>query len=255
MSIRTLIVDDEPLARERIRDLLIEEAEMEVVGEAWNGEEAVSAILELQPDLVFLDIQMPRLDGFGVLERIGPGRMPPTVFVTAFDEFAVRAFEAHALDYLLKPFTIERFASTLARVRRARGSGLDNSLEQRLRDLLSGIDGPAKTYRQRFIIRSGPKLRFIAPDEVNWIAAEGNYVRLHTGKQSHLLRTSMGQLQDELDPKMFVRIHRSTIVNIRRIRELESVFQGEYVLRLEDGTKLSSSRAFRTQLETAMNIS
>ncbi|HEV2147656.1 MAG TPA: LytTR family DNA-binding domain-containing protein [Longimicrobiaceae bacterium] len=253
MRITTLIVDDEPLARARIRGLLAQEKDFELVGEARDGAEAIEAVRELRPDLVFLDIQMPQVDGFGVVQAIGPANMPLTIFVTAFDEFALRAFEAHALDYLLKPFAVERFAGTLERVRQARGRELDTRLQERLEGLLESL-GESSKYLERFVVRSGPKLRFVFPDEVDWMSADGNYVRLHSGGTSSLIRESMGKLETRLDPRKFVRIHRSTIVNVERIRELESVFQGEYLVVLQDGTRLSSSRAYRGRLESAMSI-
>lgn len=254
MSIKTLIVDDEPVARERIWNLLLGEKDFEIIGEARDGAEAVEAIQDLHPDLVFLDIQMPKVDGFGVLQAIGSQNMPLTIFVTAFDQFALRAFEAHALGYLLKPFTVERFTATLEHVRKVRSRRADAAaLQDRLEDLLEGL-GARSRYLERFVIRSGPKLRFLFPDEVDWMSADANYVRLHSGKASYLIRDSMGRLEMQLDPRKFVRVHRSTIVNIARIRELESVFQGEYVIVLDDGTKLNSSKAYRSRLEAAMHI-
>jgi two-component system LytT family response regulator len=243
--IRTLIVDDEPLGRERLRTLLRGEPDVELVGECANGLEAVSHIDEQSPDLVFLDVQMPELDGFAVLESVGVERMPPTVFVTAYDQYALKAFEVHALDYLLKPFTRARFRKTLQRVRdhlrkqRTDASELSRQLIELLRDVRTD-----RQFLERLVVKSGGRVFFLRVDEIDWIEAAGNYLRLHVGQDVHLMRETMKGIETKLDPDRFVRIHRSIIVNTDRIRELQPWFHGEYVLILLDGTRLTSSRNF-----------
>jgi two-component system, LytTR family, response regulator len=187
MKIKTLIVDDEPLARSRIRNLLEAEPDVEVVGECENGLEAIEAIASLHPDLVFLDVQMPGLDGFGVVEKVGPAHMPASVFVTAFDEFAIQAFDAQALDYLLKPFAVERFQHTLARARARLSARRREALESRLEALLEE-HGRGREYLERFLVRVASRITFVDAEKVDWIASEGNYLRLHIGQQSHLVR-------------------------------------------------------------------
>ena len=247
--IRCLVVDDEPLARERVRGLLAKETDVQVVGECSNGREALEAIERERPDLVFLDVQMPELDGFGVLENVEPGRMPFIIFVTAYDEYAVKAFDVHALDYVLKPFDRERFRAALDRARReiARGAD-DGKLEGRLLALLQGLTDRQQQL-DRIVIKSGGRVSFLRSHEVDWIEAAGNYVELHVGKDSHLLRETMNNLEGRLDGKRFLRIHRRLIVNVDRLRQLEGVTHGEYVVVLKDGTRLSSSRGYREGLQ------
>ena len=250
-KVRTLVVDDEPLARERVRSLLAERSDVEVVGEASDGQQAIALIESAEPELILLDIQMPEVDGFDVIQAIGTEKMPVVIFITAYDQFAIRAFDAHALDYLLKPFDRERFGRALDRAvarveQRRRGD-----LEQRLEALLEGVK-PQPRYLERIMVRSGGRILFIRVEEIDWIEAEGNYLCLHLGKRTHLLRETMSGIEEKLDPGDFMRIHRSTIVNINRIRALESVFQGEYLVILEDGTKLNSSRGYRDKLQELM---
>lgn len=254
MTIRTLIVDDEPLARARIRILLAAEPDVEVVGECATGLEAIEAIEEQQPDLVFLDVQMPQVDGFAVVEAIGSARMPMTIFVTAYDQFAIRAFDAQALDYLLKPYLEERFRTALERARRTFGArSAQQAVRQEIAALVSSL---ARRERpERLIVRSGPRIGFVEVSEIDWVQSEGNYLRLHTGKTSHLVRETLAGLEIQLDPKQFVRIHRSTIVNVRAVKQLESLFQGEYAIVLHDGTKLTSSKTYRGRLEDALGLS
>jgi two-component system, LytTR family, response regulator len=247
MSLRVIIVDDEPLARERIRMLLESTDDVDVIAECGNGREAVEEIEALSPDLVFLDVQMPELDGFGVVEAVGPAQMPKVIFVTAYDQFALRAFEAHALDYLLKPFDQDRFHKALQRARGSIHQQENGELDQRLLDLL-GTLRPKSEYLERIVVRTGARIIFLRVDEVDWMDAEGNYIRLHVGKKSHLIRETMSGIESKLDPARFIRIHRSTIVNIDRIKEMESLFQGEFVVILQDGTKLTSSRGYRDRL-------
>ncbi|MEM7585869.1 MAG: LytTR family DNA-binding domain-containing protein [Acidobacteriota bacterium] len=222
-SIRVLIADDEPLARRRLSRLLAGETEIEIVGEADSGRDTVAAIRSLAPDLVFLDVQMPELDGFGVVSEIGPEAMPTVVFVTAFDEYALRAFEASALDYLLKPFD-DRFAHVLQRAREAIRRDRLEDLCGRLRSLLDGDRPPpaseeaSRECQDRLVIRSAGRVMLIEAEEVDWIEGAGSYVRLHVGARSYLLRQTLRHLETRLDAECFVRIHRSTIVNRQRVR-------------------------------------
>ncbi len=254
MSIRALVVDDEPLARERILSLLDGETDIECVGECGDGRSAVAAILEHSPDLVFLDIQMPEMDGFGVLGAIPPDRMPFVVFVTAFDVYALRAFDVHALDYLLKPFDRQRFRDTLNRVRAQLGTRKIGELDERLLALLKSLK-PAAEYIERFAIKSGGRVFFVKTDEVECIEAAGNYLRLHIGKDSHLVRETMNSVETKLNPKKFVRIHRSTIVAIDRIKELHPWFHGEYAVILRSGMQLTMSRGYREKLHSILGDS
>jgi two-component system LytT family response regulator len=247
-KIRTLIVDDEPLARSRVHELLSSQPDIEVLGECGNGREAIAAIKGRKPDLVYLDVQMPEVTGFGVLEALEPAATPAVVFVTAFDEFAVRAFEVHALDYLLKPFDRERFLTSLERAREAVRWRRDGRLDQRLAGLLADL-GVQRRYLQRVLVKSGGRTVLLKIGEIDWIEAAGNYVRLHAGRERHLLRETMTALEEKLDPEQFVRVHRSTMVNLERVRELEPYFHGDYIVKLEDGTRLTLSRTYRERLE------
>ena len=247
-KLRVLIVDDEPLAREGIRMRLDREPDIEVIGECSNGREAVSAIKRDAPDLVFLDVQMPRLDGFGVIAAIGVKRMPQVIFVTAFDEHALRAFEVHALDYLLKPVEGARFLEALERARsRMRGPEL-TAISEQLRALLSDFK-PEKKYLERLTIKANGRILFLGIEEIDWIAAADNYVEVHAGRTSHLLHATMNSLEQKLDPNSFLRIHRSQIVNLKRIKELHPLFHGEYRVILKDGTELTSGRSYRDKLQ------
>jgi len=237
-EIRALIVDDEALARERVRSLLQAATGVTVLGECMGGREAVEAILEQSPDLVFLDVQMPDLDGFQVLEAVGDDRLPAVVFVTAHDEYALRAFDVHAVDYLLKPIEPERFAKMLARVRENLGDKGDRRIESLL-DALATRNLPL----DRLVIRSRGKVSFLKPSEIDWVEADGKHVRLHVGREAHVVRQQLQRLEPRLAPHGFVRVHRSAIVNVDRIKELEPWFHGEYVVVLKDGTKLTSSAA------------
>jgi two-component system, LytTR family, response regulator len=248
VRIRTLIVDDEPLARMRVRELLTKEPDVEIVGEAPDGPTAVGLVRELTPDLLFLDIQMPELDGFGVLEQVGHRRIPALVFVTAYDRFALRAFEAHALDYLLKPYDDQRFAAALQRVREQLRSRSTDDLERRVRELLADVRGGA-THLERLAVQSGARSILVPVAAIDWIEAEGKYMRLHAGERSYLLRDSMKRLESALDPRQFLRVHRSIIVNVERIREVELYSRGEYTLFLRDGTQLISGRSYRRAVQ------
>jgi len=248
-KIRALIVDDEPLARERLRTLLQAEADVEILGECRDGRQAVAAIQDQSPDLVFLDVQIPELDGFGVIEAVGVDEAPVIVFVTAYDNYALHAFEVHAVDYLLKPFDEERFQKALARARNAvesRRSG--GRVGEKLLALLQDLKAP-HGYLERLVVKSAGRLFFLRTSEISWIESAGNYVCLHVGSESHLLRETMNGLEAKLDPARFVRIHRTAIVNIDEVKELQPLFHGEYQVMLRDGTQLTLSRGYRDRLQ------
>ncbi len=248
MKIRALIVDDEPLARQRLRALLESESDIEVVGECTDGQEAVAAIREHAPDLLFLDVQMPKLDGFRVLETIGPEQMPVTIFVTAFDRYALRAFEVHALDYLLKPFDRKRFQKAMGRARAQLQTEQSRDVDPRLQALAEGVQSGRRPL-ERLVIKAGGRVFFLRTDEIDWIEAAGNYVRVHSGGEAHLLRETMNGLEARLDATKFLRIHRSTMVHVERIQELQPWFHGDYVVILRDGTQLTLSRSYRQRLQ------
>lgn len=253
MSIRVLIVDDEQLARDRLRRLMGDAADLEIIGECSHGGEAIEAIRTQRPDLVFLDVQMPELDGFGVLAALSPEELPGVIFTTAYDQFAVRAFEVHALDYLLKPFDQERLAAALAKARRALGQKSQDPLRARLTELLNEVR-PKPVPTERISVKSGGKIMLIKPGEIDWIEAADNYVSLHVGKAVHLLRETMGTMESRLDPEKFLRINRSLIVNTDRVKELHPLFHGDYTLILHDGTKLNSSRNYRDKLKERFGV-
>lgn len=249
--LRAIVVDDELLARQIIREMLSGDAEVEVVAECVNGHDAIEAIQTHQPDLLFLDIQMPEVAGFEVLEALKGERLPIVIFVTAYDQYAVRAFDYHALDYLLKPFDRERFESAVARAKTQTRRERNGELDRRILDLLEALKAEAK-YVERLVIKNGGRVFFLETDEISWVEAEGNYVRLHTDKKSHLLRETIGSLEEQLDPKKFLRVHRSTIVKIDSIQELQPWFHGEYHIILHNGTKLTLSRNYREQLQSVL---
>jgi two-component system, LytTR family, response regulator len=248
MTIRTVIVDDEPLARTRIRSLLEREPDVVIVGECADGRQAVNDLRQLEPDLVFLDVQMPALDGFDVLEALDNERLPAVIFVTAHDRYALRAFEVHALDYLLKPFDRERFQKALERVRNQLEHAETAASRQRLLALLEDVQAARKPL-QRVVIKSEGRVFFVRVEDIDWIEAAGNYLRLHVGRETHLLRETMNGLEGRLDPAQFVRIHRSTMVQFDRIRELQPWFHGDYRVLLRDGTELTLSRGYRQKLQ------
>ena len=250
-KIRTLVVDDEELARDRIQALLTEQPDVEIVGVCSDGPSAVEAIDRTQPDLVFLDVQMPGMDGFEVIDTIDPAIMPAVVFVTAHDAHALRAFEIHALDFLLKPFDQTRFEKALDRARGHLNRERTNGLDPRLVSLLEELHEERK-YSERLIVKSGGRVFFVRTEEIDWVEASGNYVKIHTKNDAHLLRESMKNMEGRLDPKTFVRIHRSAIVNIDRIKELEPWFHGEYIVIMRDGTRLTASRVFSDRLSAAI---
>jgi len=248
VKIRTLIVDDEPPARELIAMLLRQEADVEVVGECGNGRSAVAAIEGLWPDLVFLDVQMPELDGFGVLARLPVERWPLIVFVTAYDQYAVRAFELHALDYLLKPFEYDRVGQAVQRARAQLSQRGGAAQQARLLALLEDLQRQSQTW-DRVAVREERRVTFLRPGEIDWIEAEGNYLRLHVGKKSYLLRETMNVSETRLASKKFLRVSRSVLVNLERVKEWQPLFHGDSVVILEDGTRLTVSRVYRESLD------
>ncbi len=248
-ALRVLVVDDEPLSRDRLRAALAAEPGVTIVGECPDGPSAVAAIRQDRPDLVLLDVQMPGLDGFGVLEAVGAAAMPPVIFVTAYDAFAVRAFEVHALDYLLKPFDDDRLRAALARARTRRGDA--TTLAGRLRALLEQHgpgEPPSAGYARRLMVRRGDTIRYVPLAEVDWIEAADNYVRLHGPGGVHLVRMTLRELETRLDPAAFARIHRSTLVRLAAIREIEPWVGGDYVARLHGGHELRISRTFKDRV-------
>ena len=241
-----LIVDDEPLARAGMRMLLEEQEGIASIGEARNGAEAVSMIRAQRPDLVLLDVQMPEMDGFGVLKELGAEHMPPVIFVTAHDRYAIQAFEVNAIDYLLKPATRERFQQALARVReRVDTQGQDN---RHVLSLLQQLSAPPR-YLSRVALRSSGKISFVSVEDVMHVQAAENYVQLHLKASRHLLHVPIATLESSLDPEIFLRIHRSLIVNLRHIRELETGPHGEYVVLLQGGARLQSSRTYHDKIK------
>jgi len=251
-KIRTLIVDDEPLARERIVDMLVGDAEVEIIGECGDGLAAVAAVEAHKPALVFLDVQMPELDGFEVLEAIE--EMPVIIFVTAYDQYALRAFEVHALDYLLKPFDRERFDKALQRAKRQIERERAGTMNRELVALLADLKSRPKPL-ERLVIKTGGRVFFLRVDEIDWIEAAANYVRLHAGKEAHLLRETINGLAAKLDPDKFLRIHRSIIVNLERVKEMQPWFHGDFVIIMQDGAQLTSSRNYREQLRKLLGKS
>ena len=270
--IRTVVCEDEPDAREGIVSMLRVDPTVLVVGEARTGSEAVDTIRSQMPDLVFLDVQMPRLDGFGVIERIGVERFPVVVFVTAYDEYALRAFEVHALDYLLKPFGDDRFSDALTRAKSRVRQKRACELSQELASLLARGDEsavtaptgvaaapleydpapPARKYLEHIMVRLAGTVSLIRVEDVDWIEADDYYAKLHVAGKTHLLRETMRQLETKLDPRDFVRVHRSAIVRIDRVQTLHPYFKGSHVLTLKDGTRVTLSRGRRAAFEAAL---
>ena len=245
MSIRTLIVDDEPLARDRVKRFLRDEDGIEIVGECGNGVDAVAGIKEKKPDLVFLDIQMPEKNGFDVIRSLSPKTLPTIIFVTAYDQYALQAFDVHALDYLLKPFTKERLHRAIARAKEQIDGRRFGNIDERLTSLIADLKGSEKKYLERLVVKTTGRVFFLKVDEIDWIEAAGNYVKLHVGRDTHMIRETMNGIETKLDPEKFLRIHRSTVVHIDRIKELHPMFSGDYAVILRDGTELALSRNFR----------
>ncbi|HTH66020.1 MAG TPA: LytTR family DNA-binding domain-containing protein [Gemmatimonadales bacterium] len=262
-EIRALIVDDEPAARDAIRSLLTGDRDIHVVGECADGHSALRAIASMAPELLFLDVQMPEMDGFTMLRQLDPARLPVVIFVTAFDQYALRAFDVHATDYLLKPFDDDRFREAVSRAKQSVRAGQLGRLSEALRALLDGVTSPGTgtpprapapggPYLKRLVIKSGGRVTLLNVRDIDWIEAEGDYVKIHVGKAWHLLRETMKRLESQFDPARFVRIHRSTIVNVERIKELQPYFRGEYVVILQDGKSLKLSRGYKEHLESVL---
>jgi len=259
MNITAVIVDDEPLARRRIRSLLARERDIDVVEECADGTSAVDAIRRRRPDLLFLDVQMPEMNGFAVLRAVGKDLTAAVVFVTAYEQFSLRAFDVHALDYLLKPFHRRRFQEALRRVRQRFTNERELAdVRVRLAALLEAPDGAADSVRsapiERIAIRTTTKVAIVRVREIEWIQGDGNYVRLHVGNAVHLLRQTMKALVGQLDPSLFIRIHHSCIVNVERVRELQPWSHGDYVVVLDNGKRLMSSRTYSGNLRRAFAL-
>ena len=253
--IRTLIVDDERLARQKVRTLLADENDIEVVGECANGIEAVAAVRRYKPDLLLLDVEMPGADGFEVLQRLRSERLPMVVFVTAHDEYAVQAFEVEAVDYVMKPFDRRRFHDAVRRAKRH----LDeqgNEWEERILRLLERVvrAGDPRKRLEHFAVKSRDRTFLLGVSDVDWIEAQGKYVRLHSGGAGYLLRESISDIEERLDSRKFLRIHRGTIVNVKRIQEMHHGFGGGMFVVLRDGTKLTMSRRYRARIREATGL-
>jgi len=248
MPFKALIVDDEPLAREGLRMLLAEDPDVVSIGEAKDGREAVAAIRDMRPDLVFLDVQMPEMDGFGVIRETGPHHLPAVIFVTAHDEYAIQAFEINAIDYLLKPVTSTRFREALRRAKLRLGKHSGEDANRQILSLLETLATPRR-HITRLAVRSAGRTVFVDVQDVDWIKAAENYVELHVGPKTHLLHVTLNTLEKSLDSELFLRIHRSLIVNLKRVKELQPAFHGEYVVTLTDGTQLQSGRVYHEKLK------
>ena len=250
--LRTVIADDEPLARKKLRLLLDSEAEVNIVAECSDGRQTVSAVKTCRPDLLLLDIQMPDLDGFQVLSEISAAEMPAVIFTSAYDQYAIRAFQAHALDYLLKPFDQDRLHHSIERARLELRKAHDRKITHRILDLLSQVKSekqPTSGPENRLVIKAKGRVVFLDLDEIDWVGAAANYVRLNVGKESYLLRETISRTSERLNPDHFIRVHRSTIVNVRKIKELIPVNSGEYIVVLKSGKELSCSRGYRRGLQ------
>ena len=279
MTMRVLIVDDEPIARRRLSRLLRLEDDVEVVDEVGSGRDAVAAIREAKPDLVFLDVQMPDIDGFGVVAELGNEQLPAIIFVTAYNEYAVKAFDVNAIDYILKPFDPDRFRSAFARARTHLEQKSSAEAGRRIKALLEEVLGeeraqalaagagngnghgkaapvaaPQRTrHLDRLMVKHDGRVYFVKVSDVDWFEAAGNYVRVHVGRVSHLIRETMHGIESQLDPNQFARIHRAVIVNLDRIRELQPWFAGDYIVILRDGRQLKLSRTYREALQARMH--
>jgi len=251
LTLRTIIVDDEVLARRKIRSFLAEDPRFSVVAECSDGRQAASVIRSEQPDLVFLDVQMPGRNGFEVLDSLSEQALPSVIFVTAFDRYAVEAFEVRAIDYLLKPFNKSRFAQALERVVEARSRGRSRGRKEELKSALQELESESRE-RERIVVKSGSRLIFLRKDAIEWVEAQGDYIRLHVGREAHLLRETMTAVTERLDSPRFVRIHRSRIVNLDFVRELRPLWGGDYTVLMRDGTQLTLSRTYRATLEAIL---
>lgn len=247
MRLKVLIADDEPLAREDLKLLLRGDPDVDAVSEVRNGKEAVIAIRDQRPDLVLLDIQMPRMDGLTVVEAVGADRMPAVIFVTAHDRYAIRAFDISAVDYLLKPVTEERFRTAFRRAKARLGVGTSDEIVRQMLSVLETMADPRR-HLSRLAIRSGERTLFLPVDDLDWIEASQNYVRLHAGPAAHLFHVSMNSIEASLDPARFLRIHRSHIVNVKRIKQVWSLAHGQYVVELVSGQRLQSGRTYTDRI-------
>jgi two-component system, LytTR family, response regulator len=252
MKIRVLIADDEPLARERLADLVVAEPDLELLAQCANGNDALAAIRAQKPDLVFLDVQMPERDGFGVLAGLEPGKMPAVVFVTAYDQFAIKAFDVHAVDYLLKPFDSERFQKALRRAREQLQRGQSGDINTQLSALLASLKAPAPAL-DRIAVKTGGAVIFVKLEEIDWIEAADNYVEIHVGSVTHLHRETLTTLTEKL-PGNFLRISRSGIVNADRIKELQPLSHGDYAVLLANGTRVTLSRGYRECVKERLGL-
>ena len=252
MQIKALIVDDEPLARDRIRELLKDHPEIEVIAEAKNGQEAIDAVVNQNPDLVFLDVQMPDLDGFDVLQKLNVERLPLIIFVTAYDQHALRAFDVHAVDYLTKPFDRQRFAEAIAQAKVVM-KGAKEPDTAHILSMLQELRAGSR-YLERFAIKNAETVFFVRAADVDAIEAEGNYVRLNLAGSSHLLRDTLNNVESQVNPRMFVRIHRRTIVNIDRVKEVQTWARGEYRVVLFTGAHYTLSRGYRQHFEKFIKL-
>jgi len=246
-KIRVVIADDELLARKFIRRMLKQDAEVEIVAECSNGAEAVAMIRKEKPDLVFLDVQMPEMNGFAVLDAVRLDHLPEIIFTTAYESYAIRAFELHALDYLLKPFDQVRFKAALKYAKERFHSQQDDEKQIQIGTLLESIRAQ-REYLDRIIIRADGRITFLHTREIDWIEADDKYVHLHTGKSAKMVRQTLTAIESQLDPKKFVRVHRSAMVNVDRVKELQPLFNGEHSLILESGTRLTLSRKYKDKL-------
>jgi len=253
-TFRAFIVDDEPMARERIRRMLKAHTDIEIAGECENGEDAVAAVRHSHPDLLFLDIQMPLMDGFEVLRNLDSEELPYVIFITAFDEYAVRAFEVHALDYLLKPFDSERFQSAVNRARDRIKTDRAAATRQEITTLLEDLRGAGARYLDRLTLKRSGRLFLVPCDKVDYIESEAKFVRVFVGKESFTVRLPISSLEKQLDPRRFVRIHRCTIVNAERVREFQPLFHGDYRVLLHNGTALTMSRTYRDAVFKTLKI-
>jgi two-component system, LytTR family, response regulator len=249
-NLKVLIVDDEPAARRGLRHLLSGESDFVIAGECRDGLEAVAAVRALKPDLVFLDVQMPEMDGFGVIEAVGIDEFPALIFVTAYDEFTLQAFDVHALDYLLKPINPERFRRSVARARHQLRAGAAGHIHRQLLDVLQQFRQPGRL--ERLAIKLADRIIFIEVEDIDWIESADNYVRIHSQGRSYLMHETLTVLEKRLDPNSFRRIHRSRVVNLRKIKELHPLFHGEYVVVLKNGTELTSGRSYRDALQSLL---
>src|ERR1700680_3681442 len=255
-AMRAIIADDERLAREKLRILLASEPNIKLVAECHDGQQALSAIRTYRADLLLLDIQMPGMDGFQVLNELSPEEMPVVIFTSAYDQYAIRAFEAHALDYLLKPFDQERLHRSIERVRSEVHKSQDRAITHRILDLLSRVESErllASEQEKRLVIKARGRVVFLDLDEIDWVEAAANYVRLNVGKEAYLLRETISRIAERLNPNLFIRIHRSPIVNVRKIKELIPVNSGEYIVILKTGKELSCSRGYRAGLQSVID--